>query len=215
VKIAVAILAVVAIGCAPSAPDAPRWQTDVMPIVAANCLRCHGYPAIGGAPSRFRLDSFDPVAVSDDPSVPLIDGAASVATAIASRVDAGEMPPRFPLDDHRVDTLVAWASMDPPERGEPRATNRAPSLTVTELGRDGATIHLEYELADPDRDLVVGQLRAIGAGDRLVAPIQSGRIEVYWSAAGLPPGDYALEAVVDDGAGPTTLDAGTIAIGGP
>ena len=41
------------------APTTPSWQTDVMPLFAANCVRCHMYPHRGDGQTALRLDSFD------------------------------------------------------------------------------------------------------------------------------------------------------------
>jgi hypothetical protein len=208
---AIALIVVIA-ACTPSAPDAPSFQEDVMPILAANCIRCHGYPSIGGAPDYFRLDSFDPVVIDDAGQT--LDGAAFLASEIGRRVrsDDRRMPPRFPLDDYQIETLERWGAMMPPTRGEPRPDNAAPAMTVTETGRTGAIVHLVYDLHDPDRDLVVGELRAIGVVDRFVAPVQSGRIAVDWDTTGVPAGNYDLEARLDDGAGLSTTIAGTIGV---
>ena len=54
------------VGCNPTAPANPSFQVDVMPILAANCIRCHGFPSIGGAPHSFRYDSYDVIQVGID-----------------------------------------------------------------------------------------------------------------------------------------------------
>jgi hypothetical protein len=216
--------------CASEGPERPTFQ-DVMPIVAANCVRCHAYPPIGGAPEAcaadgngirwcgFRLDSYDDVIVDDgDPDDPRDDvgvrGAASVAVVIPSRVrDArAPMPPRFPLEDEERDLLIAWARGEPPSR-EPRPGNLAPALEV-EAEASGAAVTVRYVLRDPDADLVVGTLRARGPGGDvfLVGPLQSGRDELVWDTALVPSGSYALSASVDDGGERRVLDAGTVTV---
>jgi hypothetical protein len=219
--------------CAADVPSQPTFQ-DVQPIVAANCIRCHAYPAIGGAPSScaadtsgvrwcgFRLDSYDDVIVDDgDPADPTDDvgvrGAASVAAIIPARVSDPRrpMPPRFPLDDLERETLIVWARGEPPSR-DPRPGNLAPMIEL-EATSAGALVELRYALDDEDGDLVVGTLRARGAGGdvHLIAPIQSGRDELTWDATGVAAGSYALEAWVDDGGGGMTLAAGSIDVGAP
>lgn len=209
--LALVTAATAAVGCEPTAPAEPSFQEDILPILAANCVRCHGVPAIGGAPPEFRLDSFDATVVDGrDPATAdddqLVVGASAYAVAIAGRVksDSAPMPPRFPLASWQIDTLVAWAEQQPPSRGAPRPDNQLPVLTLHELGRDSATITLAYELHDPDGDLVVGELcDDDGARCTFVAPLASGNrtLRIDTTGFALP---IALRARLDDGAG--TID---------
>ena len=61
-------------------PAQPSWQLDVMPVLAANCVRCHGYPTSGFATPGFRLDSFGP----------------TNSAAFADLLAAGETKPEAP-----------------------------------------------------------------------------------------------------------------------
>ncbi len=195
-------------GCEPTAPTQPSFQVDVMPILAAQCVRCHGVEAIGGAPPEFRVDSFEDTVIDGrgtaDPSDDqLVFGARNYAVGIISRAQStsSPMPPRFPLEPYQLDTLAAWAAQDPVVRGEPRPDNQPPILSLRELGRDASRVTLAYELHDPDGDLVVGQLcDDDGAECRFVAPLQSGNatITIDTSTFTLP---IALRAKLDDGAG--------------
>ena len=65
-------------------------EVDVLPVLAANCVRCHGYPTSGFATPGFRLDSFGPTLLA---SGELIRGASENATAIARRTKAAFRPP--------------------------------------------------------------------------------------------------------------------------
>ncbi len=123
VVVASALAAGALAGCEPSAIASPSFQTDIMPILAANCVRCHGVEPLGGAPPEFRLDSFDNTVLRRGRSRFFVDdqvvfGAAAYATAIAARIENEEfpMPPRFLLEPWQIDTLVAWAAQ--PTRGE-------------------------------------------------------------------------------------------------
>src|SRR6185312_13499319 len=51
-----ALLSLIWVAACVSAPAAPTWQGDVLPVIASNCVKCHGYPAEFGAPAGFRLD---------------------------------------------------------------------------------------------------------------------------------------------------------------
>ena len=204
---AAALAAVPALaGCEPTAPASPSFQVDVMPILAANCVRCHGVPPLGGAPPEFRLDSFGPTVVDNRGTLDVADdvevlGAAAYGPFLRSRLvdSARPMPPRFPLEDWQVDTLLAWGEADPPTRGEPRPGNQLPVLVLDELGRDATTVTLAYELHDPDGDLVVGQLcDDEGAACLFLAPLSSGRGEVRIDTT--LSGPVMLRARLDDGA---------------
>ena len=154
-------------------PATPSFQTDVLPILAANCVRCHGSPAIGGAPPEFRLDTFEDLAG--------VFGARSFASNIPPRLvdEVSPMPPRFPLDDDQIAILESWAR--DPVRGAARPGNHVPTVAI----EDGLVV-----VDDRDGDLVTGTLRA---GETVIATIRSGA-----QAIELPPGE--LVADVDDGA---------------
>lgn len=214
------VLAAAAAACEPSAPASPSWQVDVMPIMAANCVRCHGFPRIGNGPDDLRLDSFESIQIGflpddGDEMTPLeprvVLGALGYGVAAADRAEKQTMPPRFPIEPWQIDTLRIWAPPDTvPERGEPRPGNQLPSLVVRELGRDATTLTLAYSLHDPDGDLVAGTLcDDDGATCAFVAPIQTGEGELTVDLTGLTlPID--LVARIDDGAGFIDVPALTV-----
>ncbi len=216
--IPIAAAAALLAGCAvDEAPREPSWQVDVMPILAANCVRCHGYPSIGFAPPSLRLDSYEDLEIADS-VIESIPGAANVAIMIAERTrlgprlfDRGElaMPPGRELDPYEADVLRNWAGIavdGKAPRGPGRPDNVAPDLVIAEVGRDGAIVTLAYELRDDDRDLVVGTLRGPtlddqgNLGDGAIGGFVSGRDEITIDLAGIPPGTYELVARLDDGA---------------
>ena len=216
--------------CVPEAPETPSFQQDVLPILAANCVRCHGFPTLGGAPSAFRLDTFADVTISDgevrdqpicggDPSDPaaqvVICGAAryAVLTAVRIKGEARPMPPRFSLDQLQIETLENWARTA--ERGEPRPTNQLPMIEIEDTTRVGALITVRTRVEDADRDLVAGTLRVrVGSVDRVLGPLRSGTVEVVWDSTGVADGQYRLFAALDDGADVHTIELGLLAVGG-
>lgn len=227
-------LAVAAGACTTGAPTQPSFQEDVMPILAANCVRCHAVPSIGGAPGDtactptagggvtwcgLRLDSYDDTIVDEgDPADPDDDigvrGAAFFAPIIPQRLASttDPMPPRFPLGDIERATVIAWAQGDPPAR-TPRADNQAPTIAVVEEGRAAGVVTLRYTLDDDDGDLAQGGLRARGpGGDRLIAPIAAGTDLLAWDTGGVAAGRYQLVARVDDGGGWIELEAGELVV---
>jgi hypothetical protein len=195
----------VAACAAPSA--SPSFQVEVAPILAARCVRCHGDPPIGGAPTTFRLDGY-PDLLTPSGS---IRGAGSEALAMASRAAAKTMPPRFPLDDDQIAILQRWADEaavpDPPPLGDPRPGNRPPELVLDTTD----TARWTYDLHDPDGDLVVGTVTAHGtAGDRVVANVHSGRGTIDWTA--LPPAGYTVTVELHDGGAGFTVDAPSVVL---
>ena len=196
------IALVVLVACA-QAPTTPSFQIDVAPILSARCVRCHGFPAIGGAPPDFRLDGYPE---TESPSGQLIAGAGAKASLTAVRVAAHTMPPRFPLDDVQIDVLDNWVATGPALRGDPRPGNQRPTFALDSSTRI-------YELHDIDGDLVVGTLRATpaaGGPALVVANLHSGRDIVTFDPARFVPGTYELAAELDDGGETSVLRVGQI-----
>lgn len=214
----IAITALLAACAAEEAPSEPSWQVDVMPVLAANCVRCHGYPSVGFAPLNLRLDSYDDVEVAGE-VIDSIPGAANVAKDIADRTRLGprlfddgklQMPPGRELDLYEADVLRNWAGIadgaGKAPRGPGRPDNASPELQVNEAARDGAVVTLQYELRDADGDLVVGTLRGPRLDDEgnledgVIGGFVSGRDTMTIDLTGIPAGSYALVARLDDGA---------------
>ena len=216
------------------APVEPSWQVDVMPLFAANCVRCHAYPFRGDGVSALRLDTFEDVELADGN---VATGAAKsvqqifrLTHDIALRPDQRPMPPDRPLDEFELAVIRNWANLGNGEtavRGPGRPDNRPPELAVEELARDSTSITFAYDLRDPDRDLVVGavigpRMKADGLDvDAVIGNLVAGRDRFTWDITDVPPGDYAITARLDDGAdidGPDgsadfiVVDLGTISI---
>lgn len=213
---AISILLVIG-GCAlDDPPEAPSWQVDVMPVLAANCVRCHGYPLNPLAPSDFRLDAYGETALPGA-SFPL-KGASDSSVTIARITEPGfrsnfedRMPPNRSLDDRSYRILRNWAGTadavsNIAPRGPGRPDNRPPTITMSEVGRTGAVLTLAVDVDDPDRDLVSGAIFGPVLGDQMqvltgaVGVVVSGRRTFDWDTTGLPAGTYELTAHLDDGA---------------
>lgn len=213
-------------GCAPEVPAEPTWAEHVAPILVANCGRCHGATAIGGAPRSFRLDAYDD---TPDGAGGTLRGAGTMAEFIAARARTGTMPPTLGLTEAQVATLERWAELrsfddsgvpQPPPRGT-RPGNRAPTLEtlITPQGEEGTpearVVTVAYQLADPDRDRVIGSVRVVDdtLATRLeVGAIHDGRGVLQLDATRLVPGSYRLRARVDDGSGVIEVGAGRFEI---
>lgn len=214
---AAAVALVLAACSSPEAPGNPSWTMDVRPILAANCVRCHGYPATGGAPTSFRLDRYE-TTTTDDGQVIL--GAGAVAPFIETRVLDGSMPPQYPMPDWQVDTLVNWALLkpagvaEPPPLGPNRPDNQPPVATILDSSLDPSTgiYRIDWEIRDPDRDIVGGRLLAIGpSGQQIITrELYAGRGTILWDAGVVAAGTYILTAQIDDGSGLLDLQIGEL-----
>lgn len=224
-------LAVLVAACAPELPSTPSFQTDILPVLAGNCVRCHGVPPIGGAPAYFRLDAYETVvlreatlapedpACTSSPRDPRCDeivlfGAADLAISIARRSadEARPMPPRFPLDGHQIELLEQWA--EEPGRGPARPGNRPPRAALAQVSQAPNRIDLEVLVDDADGDLASGVLRARRAGEDLVIGLlHAGRATVAWDTSGVPAGIYQLVASLDDGAAAHEQALGDVTLG--
>lgn len=222
-------LIVLSTGCLRDVPSNPSFQEDVQPILAANCVRCHGYPAIGGAPRLMRLDSYETFVLSERDDAgqlreELASGAAALHTLVVVGVNGGDggnvgaMPPRFALDDDQIEILERWsanATGGRAPRGAPRPDNHAPTIQVLTTSQIGGLLELTVEVDDLDRDVVAGELRVrIGASERFVGPLRSGRTTIRWDVGATAPDSYPLTAHLDDGAQVHVISVGMLVIGG-
>ncbi|MEZ4368590.1 MAG: hypothetical protein R2939_20265 [Kofleriaceae bacterium] len=221
IAISAAMAAAVGACAVEDAPAEPSWQVDVMPLVAAKCIRCHGYPFRGGGTrpdgtprsTALRLDAFADVELADGN---VATGAAKSIQAIfrlthdiALRPDQRVMPPDRPLGDYELAVIRNWAALGNGEvavRGPGHPDNAAPTLTVTEGARAAGAIEFAYELADADGDLVVGEVRGPRMIDgeleaaAVIGNLSAGRDTFAWDVTGLAAGSYPIWARLDDGA---------------
>ena len=213
--------------CAPSAPETPSYQQHVAPILAANCIRCHGTPVLGGAPQGFRLDTYNSYSQPKRNSVgtEVIAGAKILSQTTAIRVASSEapMPPRFPIDDYQIETLENWDKAGAP-RGAPNAGNRAPNARVRRVQRaieeEGVEIRVHYLIDvfvdDADGDVAGGVLQvSLGATTLPLGLIHSGPNHVAWETTFIAPGTFVAEAVIDDGGAEIVVPLGTIDVEAP
>jgi hypothetical protein len=203
---AILVVAATAAACT-SAPATPTWQADVLPIVASNCVRCHGAVPEFGAPRSFRLDVLEDASTDPLTGMP-IHGAQTMYYRMRDRVDDGSMPPKLPLVGDSVDVIDNWFAeaqgssvvtasyASPTPRGAERPGNRAPTLSLTPTG---APDTYAYAIADADRDLVEGRLTIGGAV--VASGLRSGTGTVTLDLSAVrTPGAQPLDAVLDDGA---------------
>jgi len=197
---------IAATGCSDSAPSEPTWHDDVAPILAANCVRCHGAPATGGAPTSFRLDRWED---SFDERGRTIFGAGTMAEYIVARTETGEMPPReLELNTRQIDTLRNWFESRPtdgvaPRPGSPSDANEAADIALlSQLPSPltGGDVEISYEISDAEGDLSTAVLLLRGdSGDTLLdRQLIGGRHTLSIDPGVVAEGSYDLVALVQD-----------------
>lgn len=165
--------ALVACGGAPAVPEEPTWSEHVYPIIAGQCLHCHGASAArdGGG---FRFDFVDPAnpsacgaaLVTSADLGPLLH-IATIGTVIALQEDTILTRPKMPpepadgLEGWEIETIENWIASgrdkgDAPSGGGPR-------IRVTGTEEDGDDLVVSYIITDPDGDPVLGEITAPGA----------------------------------------------------
>jgi hypothetical protein len=202
------------LGCAdPVPPTNPSWQTDVMPILADKCVRCHGAEARGGAPPTLRLDSYGPVAKNADGAVA---GAASAALQIFKRVSGIgllrndlKMPLGGKMNDYEIAVLRNWAALADGNGNAPRGTgnksNSAPTVSVSVGSKLDMKLTVMITVEDSDDDLVVGSvwgpiLKAGQIQQGVIGSVSNGLNEVLLDVNGIVAGTYPITIHADDGA---------------
>lgn len=222
------LIASSATACAPGVPGNPTWAEDVAPILAANCVRCHTVPAIGGAPDGFRLDTFEDWQADDGT---MVRGAGTMASDglisdyVRTRIapdndDVPQMPPEegfASLSDRQVDVLLAWMdNVDAdtrPVRGAARDGNSAPEMTIIDqLVQQDGTLVIDYQITDADNEIVVGELVVgddIDTGTIVSRELHSGRGQVVWDIAAFPDGNYTIFGALRDPSGSHEINLGT------
>ena len=132
----------------------PSWQVDVMPLVAANCVRCHAYPFRGDGISRAaaRLVRRHRARRRQRRDRRLEERAADLPAHARDRAVAPinvRCRPIDELDEYELAVIHNWASLGNGEtaiRGPGRADNGVPELVIEEVARDATSITFAYEL---------------------------------------------------------------------
>ncbi len=195
------------IGCR-SGVSNPTWTDDIGPLLAANCVRCHGRQPRGGAPLNFRLDVYDDGIYDGDYRV----GAGAMAQFIAERVHAETMPPTTPLADFQIDTLQAWWDQAGgvgmlAARGDANPGNTLPNIQIDDIVGEPSDNQrrFNYVISDREFHVVTGSLFATPVGGDqsilLSSDLHSGAGTARWFVGNLPPGSYETTVALSDGHG--------------
>jgi hypothetical protein len=90
--------------CGPDVPANPSYETDVKPILAARCLRCHSPPYL--VSSKTAPYDFSSYASASQ----FASRMPAAITRTESRMPFGSRP----LDDWQIETIENWAKGMPP-----------------------------------------------------------------------------------------------------
>jgi hypothetical protein len=194
--------------CAPALAQqsADFFESQIRPVLAANCFSCHGAAKMGG----LRLDSREhlakggqsgPVIVSGDP------GKSLLIQAVRRTHERIKMPPQGKLEDREIENLVAWVKQgavwpDPPARdGSGHKADAAPANfwafqpvrkpPVPQVSGSAAT--------DIDR-FVLAALESKGLKPVPLADKRALIRRATFDLIGLPPTPEEVDAFVQDAA---------------
>jgi len=187
------------------AADTPRFQTEVLPILSAHCLKCHGEKRKGG------LDLRSPATMlkGGESGPALVPGAAG-KSLLFEMISKGEMPPRKEekLTAKQVAILKAW--IDAGERtASPVVVRKALPPKIPERDRQFWAFqkpvrpsvprvrHVE-QVRTPIDAFILARLEAKG----LTLSFDAGRAvllrRIYFDLIGLPPSPEEVKAFLAD-----------------
>src|SRR2546429_381006 len=120
---------------------APRFETDVLPLLQAKCLRCHGDKS-----HKAELDLRTAVSIlKGGESGPAIALGKPEESLVIKKIRSGAMPPRQrlvevsvkPIEPAETELLARWIALGAPESAiEPDVATTAPDPLVSDKDRD-------------------------------------------------------------------------------
>ncbi len=217
------VIAAVLAGCAaPAVPAKPGYETDIAPILDANCVRCHSAEAAVSTASCVELDQWDDGTDPTGKCSPLI-GVHSAITytanpklALVPVVLDGVMPKDDPaLTDRQKQIFENWMKAGYPKSG---GNNKPPTITFITPPPGGATINtggvttydVQYDVEDPDGDPVTWSLTWKGSNGKtgtFATGLTQGMGTVHADTSSLGAGSYQLIANLDDGSNMVSVTA--------
>lgn len=88
------------------------FESQIRPVLATNCIKCHGAKKQRGG---LRLDSLDSMLRGGESGPAIVPGAPDESLLVdAIRQTTIQMPPDDKLDDHEIDALIEWVRMGAP-----------------------------------------------------------------------------------------------------
>ncbi|MEO6809294.1 MAG: PSD1 and planctomycete cytochrome C domain-containing protein, partial [Isosphaeraceae bacterium] len=189
------------------------FETEVRPLLAENCLKCHGPKKQRGG---LRLDSRAAVLAGGD-SGPVVVPGKPADSLLVEAINYGglEMPPTGKLDDAKRAALTRWIEMGAPWPGaDPNAkvvasTPKSPGEKLTDDDRAFWSFQAPRKPAPPkvndegwSRNPIDGFIIAKLAAEGLSPAPEADRLalirRVSFDLCGLPPTPAEVEAFVND-----------------
>lgn len=188
-------LASLALPAAAAGEAAPTLERDVLPLLRARCVKCHG-PAKQEA--QLDLSTLRGLAAGGE-NGPAVDRAAPLESLIWQRVGSGEMPPDRPLPEMERKTLETWlaqgaaglpaaAGADPAEHWAFRPLIAPPPPDVAKQGETRTAV---------DRYLLAA-LEAKGLTFSPEADRYALTRRLSFDLTGLPPAPEEIEQFIAD-----------------
>ncbi len=194
--------------------DDEFFETHVRPLLVERCFECHGAKR---QKSGLRLDSKQALLIGGERGAAAVAGdpEASLLVQAVRREGELEMPPKHPLSEQEVATLVEWVERGLPWPDAPEASHEHVAASPRDIDTARAT-HWSYQpIQDPpvpaveaeasarspiDR-FVLARLEALGLTPARAADRRTLIRRVSFDLTGLPPTPEEIEAFLADPSG--------------
>ncbi len=118
---------------APTPEQAKFFETDVRPLLANHCFKCHGPDKQSG---ELRLDSRAAMLQGGDSGPAIVPGKPEESLLIeAVKYESFEMPPSGQLDAKAIDVLTRWIAMGAPWPGDTGVAVRSGEPLISDEDR--------------------------------------------------------------------------------
>ena len=193
-----------------AAEKAEFYEKQVLPILEANCIKCHGgRKKIKG---NFRLTSRKALLRGGDigPSIDVDNLEKSLLLEMISyKDDERQMPPAGKLDDDDIETLTIWVKMGAPFSGREEADDEPEEVVDREKLKDWwAYKKLERPalpkvkddswVSNPIDAFILAKLEENGLTPSKPADRVALIRRAYYDLIGLPPAPAEIEAFLND-----------------
>lgn len=222
--LAVALLG--GLGCKPEAPAHPTW-VDVQPIMAGECVHCHGATADRLGDERtgggYRLDFYDMLEGVCAEATQVLGDKRSLAAAYAGDIweaitapadrpgDRPRMPPppASYLADWEWQTIQRWVADGAPKGALPPGNRPARFRLYQDSSPADRTLDITAVIEDPDGDPIVGVLQF---GDFTLKMDRGGAFSGTLDTSSWPAGERPVTAVLCDGWSSVSYAVGTLVV---
>jgi mono/diheme cytochrome c family protein len=206
-------LIVPSVAAAAPAPFSPHqvefFETQVRPILAGTCQKCHGVQKQKGG---LRLDSRDSLLKGGDSGAAVVPGKPDASPMIdAVNYRRLEMPPTGKLNQREIAALVEWVKMGAPwpQEQPSAAASRRSDFTITDEDRhywallpvgnpQPPKVSRKEWVANPIDAFVLARLEEKGLAPNPPADPRTLIRRLFFDLIGLPPAPEEIDAFVAD-----------------